>query len=82
MNIKFKETYGITAKEYMRLSRLNAIQQYMRGTDSINLTELSYDKGFADQSHFIREFRSLTGSSPRGFLKERGQFIMNPTRLD
>lgn len=77
----FRETYGITAKEYMRLCRLNAIQQYLQGQDTVNLTELSYERGFADQSHFIREYRLLTGTNPGGFLKGREQFIAMPASL-
>lgn len=79
---EFRKEYGITAKEYMRLSRLNAIQKYMQGAESLNLTALSYESGFADQSHFIREFRLLTGTNPRGFLKDKEQFIVNPADLD
>jgi AraC-like DNA-binding protein len=50
----------------------------MRTTDDLNLTKLSYENGFADQSHFIKEFRLLTGINPRGFLKRQGDFIVNP----
>lgn len=76
---EFKNKLGITAKEYMRIARLNAIQNYMQNTTKINLTELSYEKGFSDQSHFIREFKKLTGTNPKGFLKERENFIVNTT---
>ncbi len=67
----FRETYGITAKVYMRLCRLNAIQKYLQGKDIVNLTALSYEMGFADQSHFIREFRLLTGTNPGSFLRRQ-----------
>lgn len=78
---EFKKKYGITAKEYMRLSRINAVQKYMQ-SEAVNLTELSYENGFADQSHFIREFKIFTGTSPKDFLKGKDKFISNPVDLE
>lgn len=76
----FKKKLGITAKEYMRISRLNAIQNYMQGIPNFNLTELSYETGFSDQSHFIRDFKEYTGMNPKSFLKEKSLFIVNPVK--
>lgn len=74
---EFKEKIGITPKQYMRISRLNEINRIMK-TDSLNrLTTLSYLNGFADQAHFIREFKDFTGTSPLKFLKNRDHFIVN-----
>lgn len=77
---EFKNQYGITVTEYMRLARLNAIQRYMRAGHG-NLTQLTYELDFSDQSHFIREFKHYVGLPPRKFLKHRERFIVNPGRV-
>ncbi len=80
---EFRNRYGITVREYMRLARLNAVQKYMR-SGKVDLTRLSHDLQFHDQSHFIREFKNFVGLPPRAFIKRRDQFIVNPAvgRID
>lgn len=78
----FKSKFGITAKEYMRLSRLNAVQRYLQISTDVSLTDLSYQNGFSDQSHFIREYKRMTSTNPRSFLKKRERFIALPTALE
>ena len=36
----------------------------------MSLTELAYDNGYFDQSHFIHDFRSMTGLTPKQFFNE------------
>lgn len=72
---EFKKQYGIRITDYIRLSRLNAINKYML-SGNYPLTTLAYDLDFADQSHFIREFKHYTGLSPKKFLKEKEEFIV------
>jgi AraC-like DNA-binding protein len=74
---RFKTQYGITVSEYMRLSRMNAVQNYMLNAEQ-NLTELTYELQFSDQSHFIREFKHYVGMAPGKFRKHRDAFIVNP----
>jgi AraC-like DNA-binding protein len=42
---------------------------------SPNLAGLSYETGYADQAHFIREFKALTGVTPSEFVAGREVFI-------
>ncbi len=79
---EFKNKFGITAKEYMRLSRLNAVQRYLQISPNVSLTDLSYRNGFSDQSHFIREYKRMTSTNPRNFLKSRERFITLPADLE
>lgn len=74
---EFKSLYGMTIKDYMRLTRMNAIHRYMHSTQT-GLTQLPYELNFTDQSHFIREFKHYVGMAPKKFTKNREQFIVNP----
>ncbi len=74
---EFKEKIGITPKQYMRIARLNEINRILNSGNFNRLTTLSYLNGFADQAHFIREFKEFTGTSPLKYLKNKNQFIVN-----
>ncbi len=73
---EFKNQYGLTIKDYMRISRLNAIHQYMQNPNTC-LTELAYQLEFTDQSHFIREYKNYVGVPPKKFIKEKDKFLVN-----
>ena len=65
----FKELVGTNPKEYARIVRfqksLKLLQHY---SDGANQAQLAYQCGYADQSHFIREFRRFSGYTPLSLL--------------
>ncbi|QEC53493.1 AraC family transcriptional regulator [Anseongella ginsenosidimutans] len=78
---EFKKRYGITAKAYMRLARLNAVQDYLQQTNVPDFSYIAHLHGFSDQSHFIREFKSYTGNNPGSFARKRQEFIVNAAKM-
>lgn len=74
---EFKEKIGITPKQYMRIIRLNEINRILSSGNFDRLTTLSYLNGYADQAHFIREFKNFTGTSPLKYLRNKNLFIVN-----
>ena len=65
---RFKNEIGISPKIYQRTLRVNSvIDEMLKGT--LNLTDIAYQYGYYDQSHFIRDFQKFTGLSPRQFIK-------------
>jgi AraC-like DNA-binding protein len=63
---RFRALVGSTPKQYASIVRLRSlIHNYPSYT---SLTEASYEAGYFDQSHFIRDFRLFTGRSPREFF--------------
>lgn len=73
----FKQQIGISPKHYMRIARLNEVHRQLESGARFNFTALSYDCGYSDQAHFIRDFRAFTGERPAAFVKNREQFIVN-----
>lgn len=74
---EFMDKVGLTPKQYMRIARLNEANRKLQDLQSGSLTSLSYDTGYSDQAHFIREFKKFSGHSPARFLKGREGFIVN-----
>jgi len=62
----FLQYTGLTPKLY---SQINRFQHSLRLVTSRNtsLTDIAYECGYADQSHFIKEFKAFTGTTPSGY---------------
>lgn len=70
---RFNEEVGMSPKEYSKIVRVNHITGLLASSPEENLTQLTYRLGYFDQAHFIRDFRSVTGRSPKHFLKPTPQ---------
>jgi AraC-like DNA-binding protein len=60
----FKYTFGLSPKAYQRILRFDRVFQYLEAHPGISWVELSYNFGYSDQAHFIREFKSFYGQPP------------------
>jgi AraC family transcriptional regulator len=62
----FPKYFGCTLGEYIRRLKIDrSIPLIQKSTAS--LTEISFECGFSDQSHFIRTFKQQTGFLPKKF---------------
>jgi AraC family transcriptional regulator len=59
----FREHFGVTMSEYLRRQRVELARRLLTGTDR-TLSEIAHTTGFADQAHFSRVFKQVTGSTP------------------
>ena len=64
----FRKYFGCTFGEYIRRIRIERSLSIIKNS-SFSLTEIGYECGFYDQSHFTRTFRQLTGFSPKSYAK-------------
>ncbi len=69
---KFAEYIGKSPKQFMKLVRFqNTILDFSRYRN-FSLTGYAYRNGYYDQSHFIREFKQLSGYTPGEFFRIYG----------
>ena len=67
---EFQSHIGMNPREYTRIVRFQkALAQMQHQLHQINLAQIAYASGYADQSHFIREFKRLCGHTPTSLLK-------------
>src|SRR5262249_53908671 len=63
---KFKEFSGFSPKTYSRIIRFQAALKEFGSQKS--LTDIAYDCGYYDQSHFINDFKEFSGYSPKVYF--------------
>lgn len=59
----FRKQVGLSAKEFARILRLQAIIRTLDQGDR-PMAELALERGFSDQAHATREVRRVTGTTP------------------
>lgn len=59
----FKKYIGLSPKFYARIIRFSYIFELVK-EENPHLTEIAYEAGYFDQSHFIKNFKAFTGEDP------------------
>jgi AraC-like DNA-binding protein len=63
---RFRAAFHLTPQRFLRKLRLRIAARALVYTDD-SLSDIALHCGFADQSHFSREFRRQFGRTPRGY---------------
>ncbi|MNR19529.1 DNA-binding transcriptional activator FeaR [compost metagenome] len=72
MNIRtlqrlFDQYVGVSPKWVIKIARIQSAAETTDGTDTHNWSKLSMDLGYHDQSHFIKDFKSVLGQTPEEY---------------
>ena len=66
----FQKHMGCSPVEYRRIYRFrSSLTNKLNNTQLKNLTEITYEEGYYDQSYLIKEFRKITNHNPKDFFK-------------
>lgn len=67
---KFINQLGISPKQYLKIIRFQSSLYEYSICPTKRLTELAYNNGYYDQSHFINDIKAFTGESPKKIFSE------------
>lgn len=66
----FQKHMGCSPIEYRRIFRFrSSLTNKLNSAEWKNLTDITYEGGYYDQSYFIKEFRKITHHNPKDFFK-------------
>lgn len=77
----FVQYTGMPPKLYAKVQRFQQSLKLIQRKDA-SLTSITYECGYFDQSHFIREFKSFTGVTPSGYAANTGAFNLETAVAD
>ena len=69
---RFLSETGLLPKQFAKIIQFQNSLTQLSVKDFTSLTDVVYENGFADQSHFIRVFKSFTGKTPKQFVANQG----------
>ncbi len=67
---RFREMVGLSPKGFARVTRFRRALEQIQRRPRPRYAAIALEAGYADQAHFIREFRSLAGVTPAGYAHE------------
>lgn len=68
---KFSSAIGLSPKQLAKTIRLQAALKMLLSGKFASLTALAYEGEYYDQAHFIKDFRELTGLTPKEFYGDQ-----------
>ncbi|MBO0952879.1 helix-turn-helix transcriptional regulator [Fibrella forsythiae] len=77
----FKDTYGTSPKMYQRIIRFrNAYESFQQTSATPNWLDVSYNFGYSDQAHFIRDFKEFSNEVPTLVYQDAEQYFRLPNK--
>lgn len=65
---KFREHLGVCPESYMRIIKFQRSIHLLKTRQYSKLSDIAFSLNYADQSHFVREFKLFAGCTPKEFL--------------
>ena len=76
---KFKAAFSTTIHRYMLTYKTEEAISYFKTFPHMTIKEIAYNLGFYDEYHFSKQFKKVTGISPKEYKKN---FPLYPSSTD
>ena len=70
----FSDHIGMSPKQFLKVVRFQNVINQRSKDPSVSLTKLAYHCGYFYQSHMVRDFRDLSGLSPKEYFNQCAPF--------
>lgn len=67
----FRAEVGISPKEVIRRFRLQSAAERLAREPTLSCGDLALELGYADQAHFIKDFKSVVGRPPQAYRRDQ-----------
>ena len=71
---RFLKTVGISPQLYIRMRRVNEALRLMDTSKFERLSDVAYELNYYDQSHFIRDVKTFSGTTPKSIAQKVNDF--------
>lgn len=61
---QFRQDTGLSPKAFSRILRCQSAINTIHSRQDLSFSDLAFDLGFSDQSHFLREFKKFVSTTP------------------
>jgi AraC-like DNA-binding protein len=68
---RFNKYAGLCPKTFVKIARFQKLLKVLAANNYQDLTTLAYTFDYYDQTHFVKDFKGYTGSSPLTFLRDK-----------
>jgi len=65
---KFNVDMGMSPKAFSRIIRCQSAVYDINQSEKVDFSNMAFELGFSDQSHFLREFKKLVNATPLDYL--------------
>jgi len=65
----FKNTFGLTPNDYIIQQKIDLAKKIIQKSKYKSISQIAYELGYANSSYFSKQFKSITGMTPRQYEK-------------